>query len=195
MTYPNWFTCYADLYFEKHLRPLAGQPGLRFLQVGAFTGDASLWLLENVLTGAGSVLVDVDTWRGSNEPLHDGFDWADVERTYDERTAKYQASGALLKFQMPSRRFLARNQWEQFDFIYIDGDHTRSAVLTDGLFAHRALKPGGLIAFDDYLWQSGKGKEFDPGPGIDDYAGLKANDIVPLAPIGPMSQAWFRKIR
>ena len=60
-TYPNWFECYADRYFKAHLTPLAGLPGLRFLQIGAFTGDASLWLLTNILTGPGSTLVDVDT--------------------------------------------------------------------------------------------------------------------------------------
>src|SRR4051812_16718910 len=86
---PNWVAAYADGFFERHLTSLAGKPGLRFLQIGAFTGDASVWLLENILTDPSAFLVDVDTWSGSDEPEHEPFDWADVESTYDARMAPY----------------------------------------------------------------------------------------------------------
>lgn len=41
---------------------------------------------------------------------------------------------------------------QMFDLIYIDGDHSSTAVLEDALFSFRLLKPGGYIVFDDYLW-------------------------------------------
>jgi hypothetical protein len=44
MEYPNWFKQIAQDNFEQFLTPLAGKPDLNFLQLGVFTGDASVWL-------------------------------------------------------------------------------------------------------------------------------------------------------
>lgn len=44
----------------------------------------------------------------------------------------------------------------RFDLIYIDGDHKVSAVLSDFLQANALLRVGGLLAFDDSHWPSGK---------------------------------------
>jgi len=45
---------------------------------------------------------------------------------------------------------LQRNLLGAFDFIYIDGDHSSSQVLTDAVLAFRLLRTGGIMAFDDY---------------------------------------------
>ena len=83
--FPNWFDAYAKPNFEKYLIPLAGVDNLTFLQLGAYTGDASLWLLDNVLTGANSILIDVDTWQGSDEEVHHSMDFSEVESVYDAK--------------------------------------------------------------------------------------------------------------
>ena len=44
--YPNWFEMTAKENFESQLLPLAGKFNLRFLQIGAFTGDATVWLVD-----------------------------------------------------------------------------------------------------------------------------------------------------
>lgn len=154
--YPNWFAHYAVRFFERHLSPLAGKRNLRFLQVGVFTGDASVWLLDNVLTGPGAQLVDVDTWEGSGEPEHEGFDWRDVERVYRERIEPLRQTLKVRPIKSTSRHFFETRWLEQgglFDFVYVDGDHTAPAVLEDAVNAFHHLKPGGLLAFDDYLWK------------------------------------------
>jgi len=154
--YPNWFAMGAIHYFEHHLRPLAGTPDLRFLQIGAFTGDASAWLLDNVLTGDGCELVDVDTWGGSDEPIHKTFDWADVERVYRDRTQKARIAGRVETRKTTSVDYFdSMVPQPQFDFVYIDGGHTAFDVLNDAVNAYRSLVVGGLLGFDDYTWQSG----------------------------------------
>lgn len=185
--YPNWFLAYANVFFERHLRRYSGQPDLQFLQIGAFTGDASVWLLDNILTGPRSRLVDVDTWEGSDEAIHTTFDWADVEAVYDARTAK--CADHLAKCKMPSRVFFATKPGT-YDFIYIDGDHTAKGVLEDAVKAFGLLKPGGLLAFDDYLWQSGKTDENNPGIAIDAVRSIYRAHL-DLVDIG--QQVWFRK--
>jgi hypothetical protein len=197
MSYPNWFVQYAQDYFEKHLTPLAGREGLRFLQIGAFTGDASLWLLGNVLTApvrafSGPFLVDVDTWAGSNEPGHEAFDWNDIERIYDAKTAEFRPS-KLVKFKGASERFLSTALAAEYDFIYIDGDHVAAAVLNDAIRAFHALKPGGLLAFDDYLWKPGDGSGDTHAPriAIDAFLACYADR---LEVIDTGLQVWVRKL-
>lgn len=187
--FPNWFAMGADRYFQRNLTQLAGTPGLRFLQIGVFTGDATLWLLDNILTGNGSTLDDVDTWQGSDEPAHHALDFAQVERLYDQRTATARTAGRLVKHKTTSNDFF-RTQPGRYDFIYIDGDHTARAVLTDAVHAYPLLKPSGLLAFDDYEWQSGKGEHHNPRLAIDAFASIY-RDQLETVDIG--AQAWFRR--
>jgi predicted O-methyltransferase YrrM len=45
---------------------------------------------------------------------------------------------------------------EEFDFIYIDGDHSIPALKKDLINSWAHLKKGGIIWFDDYLGDDGK---------------------------------------
>jgi hypothetical protein len=75
--YPNWFVG-QQYNFENHLTPLAGKANIHFLQIGVYTGEASVWLLENILTAPTSLLLDVDTWEGSGESEHTQIDFDKV---------------------------------------------------------------------------------------------------------------------
>ena len=185
--YPNWFKITAEENFKSQLMPLAGKFSLRFLQIGAFTGNASVWLVDNVLTQKNSVLEDVDTWSGSDEEEHKEMDWLDVERTYDSRIA-FRPN--VIKYKMDSKEFLRSVEEPTYDFIYIDGDHTAEGVLQDAVLAWRLLKPGGIMAFDDYLWEDPRGVEFQPGWSIDTFVGAVKDESEVLL---SNSQVWLRK--
>ena len=163
--YPNWFEMTAENNFKNYLLPYAGRSNLNFLQVGAYTGDASKWLLDNVLTGEGSKLTDVDTWRGSDEAPHKDMDWSDVEATYDERVKEY--GDKVVKVKSDSVEFLRTQPFFIYDFIYIDGDHTALGTFADAVGSWPLLKPMGIMAFDDYTWTSGISPEHEPKKGID----------------------------
>ena len=47
-----------------------------------------------------------------------------------------------------------RLQINQFDFIYIDGDHSATAVFDDICNAMKHTRTGGFIFGDDYSWRS-----------------------------------------
>tara|TARA_B110000285_G_C14955554_1_gene528988 strand:- start:352 stop:924 length:573 start_codon:yes stop_codon:yes gene_type:complete len=57
-----------------------------------------------------------------------------------------------------SKEFLtiAKTNELTFDFIYIDGDHHSVPVYLDLLLSYDLLKPGGILAGDDYNWVSRK---------------------------------------
>lgn len=190
MEYPNWFEqSGARDNFNFFLEGMKGLP-IKALQIGAYTGDATKWLFENVLTHSQSSLVDVDTWSGSDEPAHDVFDWVDVEKTYVFKNASAFSSGRLTKNKMTSDEFFESNK-DMFDFIYIDGDHTALQTLRDGLNGFKFLNNGGLLAFDDYMWTSGKSIAHDPKVAIDAVYACYADSLNVLC---ADTQVWLQKI-
>jgi len=160
--FPDWFTAYAKPNFEKYLIPLAGVDNLHFLQLGAYTGDASVWMLENIKP---LMLTDVDTWEGSDEEVHKKMNFSEVELAYDEkvkgRTNKYKCTtfDYLFKYSIPG--------FIEYEFIYVDADHTAASVLLDAELSWPLLKSGGLLAFDDYQWGADLPASKSPKLGID----------------------------
>jgi hypothetical protein len=188
--YPNWFEQIAKDNFEKFLLPEAGKLGLTYLQLGVFTGDASVWLLENVLTGTDSTLYDVDTWAGAeNEPIQEDMDFNDVFYTYRAKTDHFH--NRLFK-QITTFEFLFKyNYLKQYDFIYVDAHHTSASAFLDCELSWPLLKSGGMMAIDDYEWLHPDGLDIHaPKLGIhmfldrhpDEYETLVVNQ-----------QYWLRK--
>jgi hypothetical protein len=190
VTYPNWFLQGgAQHNFAKYLPELLDRP-ISALQVGAYTGDATVWLFENLLSrNENSSLVDVDTWGGSDEPEHKAMDWQSVESVYDSKTNHYLESGKLCKVKSTSDEFFDTNE-ATYDFIYIDGDHTAASVLKDGVNAVKFINPKGILAFDDYMWRSGRGASYDPYPSIDAIMTAFQSDFETME-VG--LQVWLRR--
>ena len=159
MTYPNWFKQIAQHNFEQFLLPLAGQDNLKFLQLGVFTGDASVWMCENVLTGKGSYLTDVDTWEGAaNEPIQEAMDFDDVYATYSNKVKDLPVTPVTMR----SDEYILRVRGvflEAYDFIYVDAHHTSASALLDCELSWPLLKSGGILAIDDYEWLHPDGVE------------------------------------
>ena len=42
---------------------------------------------------------------------------------------------------------------QQYDFIYVDGTHHADEVLADAVMCFGMLQSGGVMLFDDYLWE------------------------------------------
>ena len=186
--YPVWFTPFANPNFEKHLMRYANKPNLKFLQLGTFTGDASVWLLDNVLTNQTSILYDVDTWRGSDEKAHEVFDFDDVHLEYRRKTSKYNN---VSSHEMDTVTFMAERRANTYDFIYIDADHSAAGVISDAIHAWRVLKPGGLMAFDDYKWEHEDGELYMPIKAVDFFLWAFSNQ---LKVIDINQQVWVEKL-
>jgi len=187
--YPNWFAVTAQHNFEKHLLSLAGKNDLRLLQLGAYTGDASVWLAQHILTGTNCWLIDVDTWEGSKEEIHESMDFEEVFTVYKNKTAPY--SDKISSFRNTTVWHLTSiRKNPEYDFIYVDADHTTVGVILDGELSWPQLKSGGIMAFDDYNWGNALPLHLRPRPGIDlfllrhegEYELLEKNE-----------QVWIRK--
>lgn len=192
--FPNWFDAYAKPNFEKYLIPLAGVDNLRFLQLGVYTGDASVWLFENVLTGKNSRLTDVDTWEGSDEEAHESIDFDEVWKVYLDKTKSKsfmyrQTTTAFLSHQVGCCDVSTESP--RYDFIYVDADHTAVGVLMDAELSWLLLKSGGLLAFDDYQWGEHLPASKSPKLGIDLFLERHEGEYEILE---QGLQVWLRKL-
>ena len=163
--YPNWFAKSAVDNFATYLVQDAGLPDLKYLQLGVYTGDASVWLLENILTGPNTLLLDVDTWEGSDEEAHKSIAFSEVYEFYKKRVEPYDnvrsARNSTYNFLMSNKE-----RSNLFDFIYIDADHTTVGVLIDAELSWPLLKSGGIMAFDDLTWGADLPPSQSPKAGI-----------------------------
>jgi len=122
--------------FKRLSDTYGGKDNLKFLEIGAFEGRTSVWLLDNVLTGKGSTLtcVDVNPPENLKHNLSYHKDKARLVKTFShEWFYEELVDGGGI-----------------YDFAYIDGDHNASGVIEDAVLAWRALKIGGSMYFDDY---------------------------------------------
>jgi predicted O-methyltransferase YrrM len=190
--FPDWFSRVKP-NFEEYLASYRGKDNLLFLQIGAYTGDASEWLCREILTSRSSILVDVDTWQGSDEEVHKEINFNEVEAYYDERMKPYPR---VIKCKARSVDYLLAAEKESFDFIYVDGDHTSAAVIEDAILGWRALKPGGIMVFDDYRWSHPeKDERYWPMPAVDffvNYYVLREN--CNIFPVDELVQVWVQKL-
>ena len=191
MEYPNWFAQSAQYNFEPLLQEYVGKEELRFLQLGAYTGDASVWMVENILSDPHRHrLFDVDTWEGSDELAHENLDFDDVYKTYLERV---RPTGLVTPYRMTTYDYLVSSnaRHNRFDFIYVDADHTTVGVLLDAELSWPLLKSGGIIAFDDYTWHHHTmDPRLEPKVGIDLFLHRHQGEYDVLA---VNDQVWLRK--
>lgn len=140
----DWFTSNIPVWNEILIDKfqLKGKDNLTFLEIGCFEGRSSNYLLNEVMTGKNCILHVVDIWEfGENQ--YRTF----VNNTIDNRERVVIHSGQ-------SGNVLKRDFFgPMFDFIYIDGSHSAADVLQDAVLCHPLLKVGGIMLFDDYLWQ------------------------------------------
>ena len=173
--FPKWFYDNATVHdFENGLAKLKGKKNLKFLQIGVFTGNASVWLLDNILTDPSSLLVDIDPWCG-NLPHESNYNWDDIQEAYKEQTASH--SKKLQSHKAFSGDWLKANREVKYDFIYIDGDHLPESVALDADLSWDLLKSGGVLAFDDYEWDHPDGTDKNPKPAIDAWLAKHENEI------------------
>ncbi len=136
----TWFTNNIRVW-QKVLAPRAGKPNLRYLEVGVFEGRSLVWAFEHVLThpSSSAVAIDLFAFPGLEERFRENLKRAGVDR----RTQ------VLVGHSNEELRGLAP---DSFDIIYIDGSHLAKDTLRDGVLAWDLLKVGGILIFDDYLY-------------------------------------------
>lgn len=175
------------------------------LEIGSFEGRSTLFFLENILkfhpTGE---IHCIDTWQGGQE--HKEWDMQSVEQRFFHNinqfslVANKNADIVLHKGYSHQKmmELLVSGYQDYFDFIYIDGSHEAPDVLLDALLAHKLVRVGGIIAFDDYLWSpTEKGQEDHyllVKPAVDHYVNTYQQNVFILQNF-PLYQLYVQKLK
>jgi predicted O-methyltransferase YrrM len=150
---------------------------LNVLEIGSFEGMSAAWLLDNVLVTENSHITCVDPFLGSDE--HDEKTKANLyNRFYNNIVKNFPENKVTVMKQFSNDALLELGKKnEKFDIIYIDGDHHAKQVNEDAVLSWPLLKDGGIMIFDDYMWDMNSGNPLDnPKPGIDDFLETYKNE-------------------
>lgn len=136
----DWFT-HNIPNFEKCMDALGGKRR-KFLEIGAYEGRSTCWLIKNLENNG--TMVSIDPFPNMPEVearFHNNVREACVGTKVIPSFIKATSYQGLVQ--------LASLKWD-FDFIYIDGDHDPATTLADASMAWNLLRSGGVMLFDDY---------------------------------------------
>jgi len=198
----DWFDQTAKATWSKLIPQL--KPS-KILEIGSFEGRGTCWLIENMNRAVGSEIHCIDTWEGGVEHKSGNARVADMQAVEDrfirntqKQIEKFSPGPALKVHKGESARELPKlivdGGENFFDLIYIDGSHQSADVLLDGVLSFKLLRIGGVLIFDDYLWEAGPNADIlmTPKLGIDCFVNTHRNKIRVL--IAPLYQIYVQKI-
>jgi len=142
--------------FETTLKKL--EKGAKLLEVGTFVGTGLVEMLNIV---PDSTAVVIDPWENYDE--HDNTLGIQTqvkvaefaESTFYKNTIHMKDRITVMKGKSSDKLLELFMKQVLFNFIYIDGSHRCLDVYFDATIAWKLLKIGGVLAFDDYLFNKG----------------------------------------
>ena len=144
------------------------------LEIGSYEGRSAIFFLKNF---SGSNITCVDTWSGSDE--HKDINFRLIEKNFDLNTSFYQLNNILMKNKMTSNEFFKKN-YNYFDLIFIDGDHSTDQIEIDLINSWNVLKKGGFLVIDDYMWWYYKDLKKNPSTPINNFIKKNIRNISKL---------------
>lgn len=152
----DWFDANIPRW-DALLNPLRFGP-IQVLEIGAFEGASTTWILEDLFTHPESRLTTIDPFKGTHEyaaaELSGEPELQQITRFYKNvhTTGKLHQLIVMQSFSYEALIQLSSHKLAYFDFIYIDGGHAAYEVLSDVVLAWPLLKEGGILILDDYKW-------------------------------------------
>jgi hypothetical protein len=178
---PDWF-----YYVKENFEEFVPQVEIRGLQIGAYAGDFSKWLLKNRTVIR---LDDVDTWTGSDDEGGLVTNWNQVYNYYLFQMRGFR--NVNVHRTNSDNFFKSIPKTRTYNFAYIDGSHLARQVLNDGLNAFEHLELHGLIVFDDYLWNNNVDPYKNPKLGIEAFLKFHEGNVEVIM---KEYQVWIKKI-
>jgi predicted O-methyltransferase YrrM len=192
----QWFDGHIDNWVRVFNAHVPARP--RILEVGSFEGRSAVWLLQRMYEKhGGGELYCVDPFIATVTEAQHG-NMQQVRKRFLSNIEKARMLWPPTVFhhlEKPSVLALSElipTMAGSFDVIYVDGDHTAAAALTDLVLSLQLIKKGGIIIADDYLWDKAKDILDAPKFGIDCFANTFAREMKVL-PHLPNYQIFFKR--
>ena len=185
---PIWF-CGANIY-----RRFVGSvvDSAVAVELGAWKGRSAACMgVEIANSGKAIQFSTVDHWQGSRgEDAHDADPDVRAGRLYEVFLENIRPVAEFVR-AMKSDTAVAAGQFddESIDFLYVDASHTYDGVLRDLHAWYPKVKPGGLIAGDDWCF-SDRG-ELGVRFAVTDFFGPSLS-CVTIEPGSPPNEGWLQ---
>lgn len=136
----------------SHILNKFGIPN-NIIEIGCYEGSTTFWMAEAIgKLNPNLTIYGVDPHGNSVDILED-LEKAHHRFVHNMNECPFKGVKYIRKKSSEGLIDLI-NQGVKAEFIYIDGDHTAGAVLTDLVLAWELLIPGGVILCDDATeWQ------------------------------------------
>lgn len=139
----------ADNWFN--FIPQTNTP-IEYLEIGTFHGANIISVNQTYAKHPDSKLYCCDPWQDYSEyPEYKGKQDEHYTIFLNNIKATEEESKFIIKRGF-SNKIIPELNDEQFDIIYIDGNHEPEFVLEDAILSFRKVKIGGYLIFDDYGW-------------------------------------------
>ena len=199
----NWFDSNKTIWREllRKVNPT------RILEIGSYEGKSTTFIVECLGNINDLEIHCIDSWEGGTEHRQGepaGSNMREVEARFEHnmkiainkstRAVKLEVHRGLSKRELP--KLVANGMQGYFDFIYIDGSHQAPDVLLDAILGFELLRKGGVMAFDDYLWEEELSGGTDPircpKISIDAFTNIYCRKVKCVS--APLKQLYVEKV-
>ena len=155
----NQINTEGERQYISNLANLVSRPGCRFLEVGSWCGDSTT-ILGKIAKSNGGHVVAVDWWRGNTgTKLEKIAAEHNILERFQKRIKTMDLEDTVIPLVSSSDKAAHLLRANQFDMIFIDGDHRYSQVMSDIKNLRPLLnKHGGILCGHDC---DGKLDDFD----------------------------------
>lgn len=188
-----WFDEFVRSEWEQLTQPLHGKK-LQVLEIGAFEGASTTWILDNLMSHPESTLTSIDTFQGGMEHQQmSSYNIDLLEARFRANVSKSPQVSKLTVLKARSDDALVdlRVKGAVFDFIYIDASHAAIDVLHDSVMSWRMLEVGGTMLFDDFTWKGYLEDCYNPRIAIQAFLHCAAPEVEMKQ---TESQMWVTKV-
>ena len=178
------YTSRRDKMRERLLRGLP--KGGVVAEVGVWEGNFSQRILEICEP---SRLHLIDPWEYQPEFWDTGFGRGKnrdrLQPMYEGVCERYASDPRVSVHREKSETALAGFDDHYFDWVYLDGNHNWPFIDYDLATCMRKVKPGGIIAGDDYAWKSE-----EKGAPVKRAVGIAMSELGPEARLDLIANQW-----
>ena len=128
------------------------RPGCRIIEIGSWLGTGSTQVIIEELLGVPDVkLFCVDTWKGSpNVVRHQQIvSEYDVVASFRRNVSLAGGEGIVRQLIMSSEDAATLSQDQQFDLVFIDGNHSYAQTKSDISLWQLKVRKGGILCGHD----------------------------------------------
>lgn len=150
----QYFLDAIDYFNKNYTKVDNGKEPIKILEIGTYTGISLINIVKLIPNSIG---LGIDKWSNYNEiELLKNIDELEVESSFYKNSKISGLEDRIKGIKGDSFEVLIEmiKNNESYDFIYVDGSHLAFDCYSDLILSWKLLQKGGVLAIDDYLYNT-----------------------------------------